>query len=126
MARIAGINIPNHQHAAIALTAIFGIGRSRARDICRLAGVKDSAKVKDLTDAEMDKLREHVAKFTVEGDLRRETSMNIKRLMDLGCYRGVRHKKGLPVRGQRTRTNARTRKGPRKAVRLSKSATATT
>jgi small subunit ribosomal protein S13 len=126
MARIAGINIPNHQHAAIALTAIFGIGRSRARDICRSAGVKDSAKVKDLTDAEMDKLREHVSKFTVEGDLRRETSMNIKRLMDLGCYRGVRHKKGLPVRGQRTRTNARTRKGPRKAVRLSKSATATT
>ena len=108
------------------MTAIFGIGRSRARDICRSAGVKASAKVKDLTDAEMDKLREHVAKFTVEGDLRRETSMNIKRLMDLGCYRGVRHKKGLPVRGQRTRTNARTRKGPRKAVRLSKSATATT
>jgi small subunit ribosomal protein S13 len=126
MARIAGINIPNHQHAAIALTAIFGIGRSRARDICLSAGVKHSAKVKDLTDAEMDKLREHVAKFTVEGDLRREVSMNIKRLMDLGCYRGVRHKKGLPVRGQRTRTNARTRKGPRKAVRLTKSATATT
>jgi small subunit ribosomal protein S13 len=124
MARIAGINIPNHQHAAIALTAIFGVGRSRARDICGAAGVKASAKIKDLTDAEMDKLREQVAKFTVEGDLRRETSMNIKRLMDLGCYRGVRHKKGLPVRGQRTRTNARTRKGPRKAVRLSKSATA--
>jgi len=124
MARIAGINIPNHQHAAIALTAIFGIGRSRARDICEAAGVKQSAKIKDLTDAEMDKLREQVGKFTVEGDLRREVSMNIKRLMDLGCYRGVRHKKGLPVRGQRTRTNARTRKGPRKAVRLSKSATA--
>ena len=124
MARIAGINIPNHQHAAIALTAIFGLGRSRARLICEAAGVKHAAKIKDLTDAEMDKLREQVAKFTVEGDLRRETSMNIKRLMDLGCYRGVRHKKGLPVRGQRTRTNARTRKGPRKAVRLSKSATA--
>jgi small subunit ribosomal protein S13 len=124
MARIAGINIPNHQHAAIALTAIFGIGRSRARQICDTVGVRQSAKIKDLTDAEMDKLREQVAKFTVEGDLRRETSMNIKRLMDLGCYRGVRHKKGLPVRGQRTRTNARTRKGPRKAVRLSKSATA--
>jgi len=123
MARIAGINIPNQQHAAIALTAIFGIGRSRARLICDAAGVRQSAKIKDLTDAEMDKLREHVAKFTVEGDLRRETSMNIKRLMDLGCYRGVRHKKGLPVRGQRTRTNARTRKGPRKAVRLSKAAT---
>ena len=126
MARIAGINIPNHQHAAIALTAIFGIGRSRARSICDAAGVKHAAKIKDLTDAEMDKLREHVAKFTVEGDLRREASMNIKRLMDLGCYRGVRHKKGLPVRGQRTRTNARTRKGPRKAVRLTKSATAAT
>jgi len=125
MARIAGINIPNHQHAAIALTAIFGIGRARARAICESAGVKQAAKIKDLTDAEMDKLREHVAKFTVEGDLRRETSMNIKRLMDLGCYRGVRHKKGLPVRGQRTRTNARTRKGPRKAVRLTKSATTT-
>ena len=123
MARIAGINIPNHQHAAIALTAIFGIGRSRARDLCDAAGIKQSAKIKDLNDAEMDKLREQVGKFTVEGDLRRETSMNIKRLMDLGCYRGVRHKKGLPVRGQRTRTNARTRKGPRKAVRLSKAAT---
>jgi small subunit ribosomal protein S13 len=124
MARIAGINIPNHQHAAIALTAIFGVGRSRARLICDAAGVKHAAKIKDLTDAEMDKLREQISKFIVEGDLRRETSMNIKRLMDLGCYRGVRHKKGLPVRGQRTRTNARTRKGPRKAVRLSKSATA--
>jgi small subunit ribosomal protein S13 len=123
MARIAGINIPNHQHAAIALTAIFGIGRARARDLCDAAGIKQSAKIKDLTDAEMDKLRENVAKFSVEGDLRREVSMNIKRLMDLGCYRGVRHKKGLPVRGQRTRTNARTRKGPRKAVRLSKAAT---
>jgi small subunit ribosomal protein S13 len=122
MARIAGINIPNHQHASIALTAIYGIGRARARLICDAAGVKQSAKIKDLTDGEMDKLREQVSRFGVEGDLRRETSMNIKRLMDLGCYRGVRHKKGLPVRGQRTRTNARTRKGPRKAVRLSKSA----
>ncbi len=116
MARIAGINIPNHQHAAIALTAIFGIGRSRARDICRSAGVKDSAKVKDLTDAEMDKLREQVAKFTIEGDLRREVSMNIKRLMDLGTWRGLRHRRGLPVRGQRTHTNARTKKGPRRAI----------
>jgi small subunit ribosomal protein S13 len=122
MARIAGINIPNHQHTAIALTAIYGIGRSRARLICDTVGVKHSAKIKDLSDAEMDKIREQIAKFTVEGDLRRESSMNIKRLMDLGCYRGVRHKKGLPVRGQRTRTNARTRKGPRKAVRLTKSA----
>ncbi len=124
MARIAGINIPNHQHAAIAITAIYGIGRSRARLICDAAGIKHAAKIKDLTDAEMDKLREQISRFTVEGDLRRETSMNIKRLMDLGCYRGVRHKKGLPVRGQRTRTNARTRKGPRKAVRLTKSASA--
>jgi small subunit ribosomal protein S13 len=122
MARIAGINIPNQQHAAIALTAIYGIGRSRARLICDNAGIAHSTKMKDLTDAQMDKIREAVGKFTVEGDLRRETSMNIKRLMDLGCYRGVRHKKGLPVRGQRTRTNARTRKGPRKAVRLSKAA----
>jgi len=122
MARIAGINIPNQQHAAIALTAIFGIGRSRAREICDSAGVTHSTKIKDLTDAQMDKIREQVGKFSVEGDLRREVSMNIKRLMDLGCYRGVRHKKGLPVRGQRTRTNARTRKGPRKAVRLSKAA----
>lgn len=115
MARIAGINIPNHQHAAIALTAIYGIGRPRARAICDAAGVVHSVKMKDLTDAQVDKLREQVGKFIVEGDLRREVSMNIKRLMDLGCYRGIRHKRGLPVRGQRTRTNARTRKGPRKA-----------
>ena len=123
MARIAGINIPNQQHAAIALTAIYGIGRSRARLICQAAGVEHSTKVKDLTDAQMDKIREQVGRFTVEGDLRRETSMNIKRLMDLGCYRGVRHKKGLPVRGQRTRTNARTRKGRRKTVANKKKAT---
>ena len=116
MARIAGINIPNHQHAAIALTAIFGIGRSRARVICDAAGVKHSAKIKDLTDGEMDKLREQISRISVEGDLRRETSMNIKRLMDLGCYRGMRHKKGLPVRGQRTHTNARTRKGPARPI----------
>src|SRR5216110_2864455 len=127
MARIAGINIPNHQHAEIALTAIFGIGRARAQAICvaggdadRLragaAGVQGTRKIKDLTDGELEKIRENVARFTVEGDLRREVSMSIKRLMDLGCYRGVRHRKGLPVRGQRTRTNARTRKGPRKAA----------
>ena len=116
MARIAGINIPNHQHANIALTAIFGIGRARAEAICSAAGVQGSRKIKDLTDAELDRLRENVQKLTVEGDLRREVSMSIKRLMDLGCYRGVRHRKGLPVRGQRTRTNARTRKGPRKAA----------
>ena len=116
MARIAGINIPNHQHAEIALTAIFGIGRARAQAICSAAGVQGSRKIKDLNDAELDRLRENVQRLTVEGDLRREGSMSIKRLMDLGCYRGVRHRKGLPVRGQRTRTNARTRKGPRKAA----------
>ena len=116
MARIAGVNIPNHQHAAIALTAIYGIGRPRARQICDQAGIAHSTKVKDLDDAAMDKLRDAVGKYTVEGDLRREVTMSIKRLMDLGCYRGTRHRKGLPVRGQRTRTNARTRKGPRKAI----------
>ena len=118
MARIAGVNIPNHQHAEIALTAIYGIGRPRAKAICTAAGVSPSAKIKDLSDAQMDKLRENVAKFSVEGDLRREVTMNIKRLMDLGCYRGVRHRKGLPVRGQRTRTNARTRKGPKKGKQI--------
>lgn len=116
MARIAGVNIPNHQHAEIALTAIYGIGRSRAQKICDAAGVVRTAKMKDLTEAEMDRLRDQVGKFAVEGDLRREVTMSIKRLMDLGCYRGLRHRKGLPVRGQRTRTNARTRKGPRKAI----------
>ncbi len=115
MARIAGINIPNHQHTEIALTAIFGVGRSRARDICAATGIAPSVKIKDLSDTQVDKLRIEVGKFAVEGDLRREVSMSIKRLMDLGCYRGTRHKRGLPVRGQRTRTNARTRKGPRKA-----------
>ncbi len=120
MARIAGVNIPNHQHAEIALTAIYGIGRSRAQKICDAASIARSAKIKDLTDAEMDRLRENVGKFTVEGDLRREVTMSIKRLMDLGCYRGVRHRRGLPVRGQRTRTNARTRKGPRKAIAAAK------
>jgi small subunit ribosomal protein S13 len=123
MARIGGVNISNHQHACIALTAIYGIGRSRARLICDAAGIASTTKVKDLSDAEMDRLREHVGKLTIEGDLRREMSMNIKRLMDLGTYRGLRHKRGLPVRGQRTRTNARTRKGPRKAaIKLNKPA----
>jgi small subunit ribosomal protein S13 len=116
MARIAGINIPNHQHADIALTAIYGVGRARAQAICAAAGVQGTRKIKDLTDAELDRIRENIQKLTVEGDLRREVSMSIKRLMDLGCYRGHRHRKGLPVRGQRTRTNARTRKGPRKAA----------
>jgi small subunit ribosomal protein S13 len=125
MARIGGVNIPNQQHAEIALTAIFGIGRSRARLICDAAGVKRATKMKDLSDTEMDRLREQVGKFAVEGDLRREVSMNIKRLVDLGTWRGKRHRAGLPVRGQRTRTNARTRKGPRKAaVRIIKAVTA--
>jgi small subunit ribosomal protein S13 len=116
MARIAGVNIPNHQHAEIALQAIYGIGRSRARAICAAANVVRTAKIKDLSESDMERLREQVARFTVEGDLRREVQMSIKRLIDLGCYRGSRHRKGLPVRGQRTRTNARTRKGPRKAA----------
>ncbi len=114
MARIAGINIPSHQHTDVGLTAIYGIGRPRAREICGAVGVPYTKKVKDLTDDELEKLRSEVGKFITEGDLRREISMSIKRLMDLGCYRGMRHRKGLPVRGQRTRTNARTRKGPRK------------
>ena len=116
MARIAGINIPPQKHSEIGLTAIFGVGRSRARKICESCGIDYSKKIKDLTDLELEKVRDEVAKFTIEGDLRRETTMNIKRLMDIGCYRGFRHRRGLPLRGQRTRTNARTRKGPRKAA----------
>jgi len=119
MARIAGINIPMNKHVWIGLTHIYGVGRSRARVVCEAAGVNPESKVKDLTDAEVSAIRSQIARFAVEGDLRREISMNIKRLMDLGCYRGIRHRRGLPVRGQRTRTNARTRKGPRKqAVKL--------
>jgi small subunit ribosomal protein S13 len=105
MARIGGVNIPNHQHTDIALTAIYGVGRSRARVICTAAGIEHTRKIKDLSDSEMDKLRESVGKFATEGDLRREVSMSIKRLMDLGTWRGKRHRAGLPVRGQRTRTN---------------------
>jgi small subunit ribosomal protein S13 len=116
MARIAGVNIPNHQHTVIGLTAIFGIGRPRAKQICEVAGVAAEKKVKDLDDNELEKLREAIGRYVVEGDLRREVSISIKRLMDLGSYRGMRHRKGLPCRGQRTRTNARTRKGPRKAA----------
>ena len=116
MARIAGVNIPNHKHAEIALTAIFGIGRTRAQKVCDAAGIARSTKIKDLTESDMERLRDEVGKFVVEGDLRREVTMNIKRLMDLSCYRGLRHRRGLPLRGQRTRTNARTRKGPRKAI----------
>jgi small subunit ribosomal protein S13 len=116
MARIAGINIPMNKHVCIGLTSIFGVGRSQALAACEASGVKPDTKVKDLTEAEVAALRSQIAKIPVEGDLRREVSMNIKRLMDLGSYRGMRHRKGLPMRGQRTRTNARTRKGPRKAA----------
>jgi len=117
MARISGVNIPDRKHAVIALTSIYGIGRVRAAQICGAAGVATDAKIKDLSEEEIDKLRAEVSKLTVEGDLRREVSMNIKRLMDLGCNRGIRHRRGLPLRGQRTRTNARTRKGPRRPIK---------
>lgn len=117
MARIAGINIPEQKHAVIALTAIYGIGHTRAQKICEASKITPTSKVKDLTEGELEALRTEVGKYMVEGDLRRDVSMNIKRLMDLGTYRGMRHRRGLPVRGQRTKTNARTRKGPRKAIR---------
>ena len=117
MARIAGVNIPDRKHAVIALTSIYGVGPTRAKQICEAANVAPDSKIMNLTEEEVEKLRTEVAKFTVEGDLRREVSMNIKRLMDLGCNRGIRHRRGLPLRGQRTRTNARTRKGPRKPIR---------
>jgi small subunit ribosomal protein S13 len=117
MARVAGVNIPVQKHTVIALTYVYGIGRTRAKQICAAAGVAESTKVKDLTEAQLDTIRSEVGKFAVEGDLRREVSMSIKRLMDMGCYRGIRHRRGLPARGQRTRTNARTRKGPRRAVK---------
>jgi small subunit ribosomal protein S13 len=116
MARIAGINIPPHKHAEIGLTSIFGIGRPTAQKICEVVGIPLSKKIKDLTDGDLEKIREEIGRLTIEGDLRREISINIKRLMDLGCYRGLRHRRGLPLRGQRTRTNARTRKGPRKGA----------
>ena len=114
MARIAGINIPPNQHAEIGLTAIYGIGRSRARDILSKVGVEYTKKIKDLDDAELERIRDAISQYTIEGDLRREVQLSIKRLIDLGTYRGMRHRRGLPVRGQRTRTNARTRKGPKK------------
>lgn len=117
MARIAGINIPVNKHAVIALQSIYGIGQTRSQSICATAGVAPDVKVKDLSEEQVEALRTEVAKYVVEGDLRREVSMNIKRLMDLGVYRGLRHRRGLPLRGQRTRTNARTRKGPRRAIR---------
>ena len=116
MARIAGINIPMNKHVWVGLTSIYGVGSTQAKKACEAAGVKPETKVKDLTEAEVAALRTAIGRLPVEGDLRREVSMNIKRLMDLGCYRGIRHRKGLPMHGQRTRTNARTRKGPRKAA----------
>ena len=117
MARIAGINVPDQKIAVIALQSIYGIGPTRASEILANAGVEESARLKDLDESVVDKIRAEVAKFTVEGDLRREVSMNIKRLIDLGTYRGLRRRRGLPVRGQRTKTNARTRKGPRKSIK---------
>lgn len=117
MARIAGINVPDNKHAVIALTAIYGIGRTRAQAICEATGVAEDAKIGQLDEATIDKLRDEVGKYAVEGDLRREVTLNIKRLMDLGCYRGIRHRRSLPVRGQRSKTNARTRKGPRKPIK---------
>ena len=117
MARIAGVNIPDNKHLVISLTYVFGIGRTTAKSICSTLELPEVTKVKDLSEDILDKVRAEVAKFQVEGDLRREVSMNIKRLMDLGCYRGIRHRRGLPLRGQRTKTNARTRKGPTKPIR---------
>ena len=117
MARIAGVNVPDNKHASISLTYIYGIGRTKATKICEAAGVDPTQRIQDLPEDSLDAIRGEVAKLSVEGDLRRELSMNIKRLMDLGCYRGIRHRRGLPVHGQRTRTNARTRKGPRRPIR---------
>ncbi len=117
MARIAGVNIPDNKHAVISLTYIYGVGRTMAKQLCATTGVDEQTKISDLSEDQMDALRNEVGKMNVEGDLRREVSMNIKRLMDLGCNRGLRHRKGLPLRGQRTKTNARTRKGPRKPIR---------
>jgi len=117
MARISGINIPDHKHAVISLTSIYGVGLTRAKAICLAAGIDTTTRINQLTEEELEKLRTEVGNYEVEGDLRREVTMNIKRLMDLGCYRGIRHRRGLPMRGQRTKTNARTRKGPRKPIK---------
>lgn len=117
MARIAGVNIPNNKHLDIALTSIYGLGRPRAQKICAAAGVAKETQVKDLSETELEKIRSEIGNYTVEGDLRRTVTMNIKRLMDLGTYRGIRHRRGLPVNGQRTKTNARTRKGPRRPIK---------
>ena len=116
MARIAGINIPPHKHAEIGLTSIYGIGRTTAQKICTSVGIAYSKKIKDLTDGDLEKIRDEVNKLTIEGDLRRDVAQDITRKIEIGCYQGVRHRKGLPVRGQRTHTNARTRKGPAKAI----------
>ena len=117
MARIAGVKIPNNKHAVISLTYVYGIGRTTAKQICAATGIAEETKSGTLSEEQMDAIRAEVGKHTVEGDLRREINMNIKRLMDLGCYRGLRHRRGLPLRGQRTKTNARTRKGPRKPIK---------
>ena len=117
MARIAGVNIPVQKHTWVGLKHIYGIGRSRALEICAAAGVKPETRIRDLTEGEIEAIRAQISKVPVEGDLRREVAMNIKRLMDLGCYRGLRHRRGLPVRGQQTKTNARTRKGPRRPIK---------
>ncbi len=117
MARIAGVNIPDHKHAVISLTYIYGIGRPSAKQLCAATGLAEDVKIGDLSEEQLDSLRTEIGKLSVEGDLRREVSMNIKRLLDLGCYRGLRHRRNLPLRGQRTKTNARTRKGPRKPIR---------
>ncbi|WP_111643353.1 30S ribosomal protein S13 [Marinimicrobium alkaliphilum] len=117
MARIAGVNIPDNKHAVISLTYVYGVGRTSAKQILANVGIAEDVKMGSLSEEEIDKIRNEVAKFTVEGDLRRVISMNIKRLMDLGCFRGLRHRRSLPLRGQRTKTNARTRKGPRKPIR---------
>ena len=117
MARLAGINIPDDKHVEISLTYIYGVGRTTAKRLCETAGVDTTAKVQDLSEVELDKLRSELSQINVEGDLRRENQLNIKRLLDLGCYRGIRHRRGLPMHGQRTKTNARTRKGPKRPVR---------
>ena len=117
MARLAGVNIPDSKHVEISLTYIYGIGRTTAKQLCETTGVNPSGKVLDLSEDELDKLRGEIAKLDVEGELRREKQLNIKRLLDLGCYRGIRHRRGLPLRGQRTKTNARTRKGPKRPIR---------
>ena len=117
MARLAGVNIPDNKHALVSLTYIYGVGRTQAKRLLDATGISDQTKVGELSEGELDQLRGLLSDLTVEGDLRREVSMNIKRLMDLGCNRGLRHRKGLPLRGQRTKTNARTRKGPRKPIR---------